>query len=57
MPLAVLGSRTPTSIPFDSKAVIDVEYVPMPYRSGAEALVGGGAYLHGESVLATKQFR
>ena len=30
----------PTSIPFDSKAVIDVEYVPMPHRSGAEAQQG-----------------
>ena len=36
-PLAMQEPRTPTSIPLDSKAVIDVEYVPMPHRSGAEA--------------------
>lgn len=31
-------------------------WVPTPYDAYAEAvaLVGGGAYLHGESVLATK---
>lgn len=40
MPLIVQEPRTPTSIPFDSKAVIDVEYVPMPHRSGAEAQQG-----------------
>lgn len=40
MPLTVQEPRTPTSIPFDSKAVIDVEYVPMPHRSGAEAQQG-----------------
>lgn len=40
MPLTVQEPRTPTSIPFDSKAAIDVEYVPMPHRSGAEAQQG-----------------
>lgn len=31
------GTQNPDIDPFDSKAVIDVEYVPMPHRSGAEA--------------------
>ena len=31
------GIQNPDVDSFDSKAVIDVEYVPMPHRSGAEA--------------------
>ena len=31
------GTQNPDVDSFDSKAVIDVEYVPMPHRSGAEA--------------------
>lgn len=31
------GTQNPDVDSFDSKAVIDVEYAPMPHRSGAEA--------------------
>ena len=31
------GTQNPDVDSFDSKVVIDVEYVPMPHRSGAEA--------------------